>query len=307
MNLIHLYAAFLKRFIRTERPMCVVFDSSDGATGPALRALRPFFAKKGITPFFLHATPNGEFPAHGPNPLAHGAMRALRAEVLRRRADCGVMFDADGDRAFFLDNEGRMVDPDVSFALLVWSLRPQKVVVSPATGWLIRKFKNQSAWQTKIKIIESPVGHYFMKKIMRAHNADCGGERAGHYYFKDFFYADSGILTALHVINALSRLPYRFSDFADFLPVYYRSGDINLPRTRSASLLPSLFYILERTYRTGTLHHSTLDGLRMEFADWWFNVRASNTEPLIRLNVEAVSSKLLKEKTTELTTFLRAN
>lgn len=308
MNYISRYIQFLTQSFSLSRPLRVVVDCSNGTTGPIIDRLLK--ASKLITYQLINASPDGNFPAHGPDPLRRGAFRQLRDAVLRAGADIGIIFDVDGDRVFFLDNQGRAVDSDAVLRLFIWYLRPRAVALTPGAGWLLRRsseyviksIKEEKKDSSLPIIYESPVGHYFIKKLMREQQIELGGERAGHYYFKDFFYADSGILAAIYALNAISRMPYRLSHFVDFLPRYARSEEINI-MLRTPDISP-LLTSLESHLNNGTPTISRIDGLRMEFEDWWFSARVSNTEPLIRLNIESVSKNLLKEKIKEITSFL---
>jgi phosphomannomutase len=311
---IKIYADFLKRSVQIERPLKVIFDCSNGATGMIINRIfqNNRKLKNLLTYKLINQNPDGNFPAHGPDPLKRFAIRDLRLAVIKRKADLGVIFDADGDRAFFIDNRGRLVDPDAIGRLLIWQINPKKVVIDVRTGWLIKKFKIQNS---KFKIIQSKVGHYFIKKLMRKIKADLGIERSGHYYFAPLYY-DDGIRAAIHVINAVSRLPYTLADFADLLPKYYRSGEINIKMQNSKIKMKNynlkfknLFKEIKKklkaiSYKLKAINY--LDGLTMEFDNLWFNIRPSNTEPVIRLNIEAEDEKILKKEKNILTKAIKS-
>jgi phosphomannomutase len=194
------------------------------------------------------------------------------------KADLIVSFDLDADRAFFVDNLGRAVDSDIITRLLIWYLKPQKIVIDMRAGWLIRKFRISNF---EFRIFESRVGHPFIEKKMVFKQADFGVERSGHYYFKKFFYLDSGILAAIEVINAVSRLPYKFSDFVDLLPQYYRQ-EINFPLNQLSSKTKA--DLIKKS------------DWRREFPNWWFSLHLSETEPLLRLDIEAVEKSQLQKQ-----------
>jgi len=367
MNHITIYANFLKRFLNPKRKLKVVFDCSNGTTGMILKRLKI----KDLRFKIINDEPDGNFPAHGPNPWAEDAMNQLKKEVLRRKADLGIIFDADGDRVFFVDNLGHVVEPDVIARLLIWQLQPKKVVFDIRASWLVKKIQD-----LRFKIYESRVGHFYIKKLMRKTGADLGVEKSGHYYFAlrlvrqsfsigesldkgGLSYFDAGILTAIEIINAVSKLPYSLAYFSDLLPQYYRSGEINVKINNKLRIrnYKSLLKKIEKYFKSKTtnpdarsglrLKHRSykLDGLTMEFEGWlasrslsegglasrslsegglasrslsegglasrslsegwWFNIRPSNTEPLIRLNIEAESQKILEEKKKELMNFLK--
>ncbi len=306
---LNLYTSFLKKFLRPAKPLKIVFDCSNGTTGLILKNLFKLLNFKTFK--LINSIPDGNFPGHGPNPWAGGAMNQLKKEVLCQKADLGIIFDADGDRVFFINNLGRAVEPDIIARLLIRQSQPKKVVYDIRTGWLV---KNLESRISNLKIIKSRVGHYFIKKLMRETGADLGVEKSGHYYFKKFFYCDAGILTAIKIINAVSRLPYSLADFSDLLPQYYRSVEINVRadlRGPNVDLREKLKKI-ENYFKNQTasrLKISYLDGLTMEFnpptGGWWFNLRSSNTEPLIRLNIEAEDQKILEKKKKELIKLLK--
>ncbi len=297
-NFIKIYANFLKKFLSPVKPLKVVLDCSNGTTGLILKNLFKLLNFKTFK--LINSTPDGNFPAHGPNPWVEGAMNQLKKEVLRQKADLGIIFDADGDRALFIDNKGRLADPDAIANLLIWHLKPKKIVVNETTSLLIRANK-------KYKTIKSQNGSYFIKKTIKRTHADFGCERSGHYYFKEFFNLDSGILSAIEIINAVSKLPYKFSDYLNLLPQYYRSREINIRMNNESGIKNYEFLLnkIENKYKKSAAKISRLDGLTMEFSGWWFNIQPSNTEPLIRLNIEAENQKILKERQKELINLLK--
>ncbi|MEK9154576.1 MAG: hypothetical protein AAB596_00680 [Patescibacteria group bacterium] len=314
MNHLEIYTNFLKKFLNPHKKLKAVFDCSNGTTGPILKQLTSKNLR--LTTYFINNEPNGNFPAHGPDPLKKNAMSDLRLAILHHKADLGIIFDADGDRMFLMDDCGRFINPDVTAKLLIWRLKSKKIIVDVSTGWLIRRgiTNNESGINNKKInpiihnskfIIQSRVGHYFIKNLMRKKNIDFAAERSGHYYFshqnpgEEKLYFDSGILAAVHIINAVSKLPYKLPAFNDLLPQYYRSGEINI-KGNAGSLIKKI----EEQYKNQALKISHIDGLTMEFnspaGEWWFNLRPSNTEPLIRINIETTSKALLEKKKKEL-------
>ncbi|MEK9180031.1 MAG: hypothetical protein AAB897_01295 [Patescibacteria group bacterium] len=295
MNPAALYAKYLNGLVKLASPLRVVSDSSNGTTGIVLRRLK----NKKLSLRLLNARPDGRFPAHGPNPWATGAMNELSKKIRAHRADFGAIFDADGDRAFFVDDKGRAV-PQEALVLLFKEDFPPPYLIDVRMGWLVKK--------SGLRFIESRVGHYFMRKVMREKKLRLGVEFSGHTYFEYRFgvrrtYFDSGIRSMVHFANGVSRLKARglkLSTWLDSLPRYFRSGEINFRVENKELAMKKLRSRFGRSAR----RVSHLDGLLMEFENWWFNVRASNTEPLLRLNVEAKEAKLLKQKTAELMRFI---
>lgn len=305
MNYIKTYADFLKKFLNPQRQLKVVFDCSNGTAGPIIKRLTTDDQR--LTTYFINDKMDGDFPAHGPNPLKKGALNDLRTAIKKYKADLGVIFDADADRVFFLDNKGEFVNPDAIARLLIWRLKPKKTIIDIRTGWLVKKYRVSS-----IKYQTSRVGHYFIKKLMRKIKADFGAEYSGHYYFpvktgEEIAYIDSGILAAIGTINAVSELPYKLSDFIDLLPQYYRSGEINI-KTNKESGIMNFGYLLkkiENRFKNKATKISHLDGITMEFENYWFNLRPSNTESLLRLNIETENKNLLRQKIKELSSSIK--
>lgn len=286
------YVSFLRGFLN-ERAEAInaVFDCSNGAAGPIVERLFP-------DNIILNGRPDGNFPNHAPDPLHAGSMDALQKKIVSDHADVGIIFDADGDRMFVVDDKGRVVNPDVIAYLLLWSLQPKQFVGDVRSGWLVKTYPNA-------KRIPSKVGHYFVKQLMRKYDVAFGQEESGHYYFDTFFHCDSGIMAAVKTLNAIAKLPYRLSEFVDLLPVTYKSNEINfsVPFAAHAALLARI----EREYKNDAVHVSKLDGITLEFAnpDWWFNVRFSNTEPLVRLNMEARDKRVYGAQLKKLTGLLK--
>jgi len=305
------YAQFLEKFLAPQKKLKIVFDCSNGTTGNILKHLSASWRTKKLKAIFINEKLDGKFPAHGPNPLKPFAMSDLQFVVKKNKADLGVIFDADGDRAFFIDVKGRVVDPDIIASLLIWNLEVEKIVVTEITSSIISDMRHATG---SVKIIRSQNGGYFIKNKMIENNADFGCERSGHYYFKinnttdgmqksqskSVFYMDSGILAAIQIINAISKLPYKLSDFADLSLKYYRSGDINITYHKSKTTSNELFRKIAQKYKNQTVKISHIDGLRMDFKipdEWWFNMQLSNTEPLLRLNLEALNKQTLAKQT----------
>lgn len=280
------YAGFLRTFLDVHRPLRVVFDSSNGTTGPVLQKL--FKTYKLITYNLINSVPNGRFPAHGPDPFAPGAMDDLSRAVRRMRADLGAIFDADGDRAFFVDDMGRPVPTDAIAGLIGRNVRGP-VILDLRSGYLAHELLRAA----HKRIIVSRVGHYFIKKLMRKERVPFAAEFSGHYYFKNFFSCDSGIVTVINVMNAVSRMS-SFGAWVDSLSRYYSSGEMNFKVEDKAGIMERIY----RAYRSRARRVSRMDGLKMEFGpkrashseasakEWWLLVRPSGTEDLLRVTVE---------------------
>jgi len=298
-----IYVDFLQKFFKPRRRLKVVFDCSNGTVGiilkKLLRELHTYNYKSKNQVFnskfiFINSRPDGNFPAHSPNPLAQGALDNLRQAVVKHHADVGAIFDADGDRVFFVDDRGRPLATDIPIILMSRQTKGP-VLLTADIGMLAREILSSD----KRKIIDSRIGHYFIKKLARKKRVSFAAENSGHYYFKKFYYFDSAILAALHFINAVSRLPSTLSSWVDVLPKYYRA-DLNFQVSNKSAAIRNF----EARYKHIASAISHLDGLKMEFnkgekSEWWFNLRPSNTEDLLRLNLEAKDYKIFQGKLQE--------
>lgn len=279
MDYLNSYVKFLRSFLKVKRPLKVIIDCSNGTTGLVIKKLLK--GNKSVRYTMLNSKPDGNFPAHGPNPLAAGAAAQLEKEVKKQKADLGIIFDADGDRVFFVDDRGRLTDAhEIGFALMQVFKSP--FMVSTIASWRLKKVRGA---------VISPVGHYFFKNIMRKKKASVGLEHSGHFYFRNFFWCDSGILTATEIMNFVSGLESGLGDWLDALSKYYRSGEINFKVADKKAVLKKI----RKIYAKKASKVSGLDGLTLEFGnDYWMNIRPSNTENLLRLNLEAKTKKILE-------------
>lgn len=268
------YVNFLKRYLDAKRPLRIILDCSNGTTGFILRNLKIKNCKLKI----INEKPDGRFPAHGPDPSKPGALNQLSRAVQKNRADLGVAFDADGDRAFFVDEKGKPITSFVIAHLLFLNSRPPFV----ADVFIFEALKY--AGLLPPKTFPSQVGLYFLKQKMLKHRARLGAEYSGHYYHQDFYSLDSALLTAIKVINAVSRLPYPLSQFKNLLPRKLSTQLINFRTGQPRQFLA----VLERRYRPQAKKVSKIDGVTLEFEKGWLTARASNTEPLVRVFIGKV-------------------
>ncbi len=278
------------------KPFKVVIDGGNGMAGTMLPPVLSRLPLK-VTPLYFE--PDGTFPNHPASPIELENTEDLRRAVVAQGADLGCAFDGDADRMFLCDEQGRMLGGDMVMCLVAQSLLSKdphqtilyNLICSQAVPDLITRLGG--------KPVRTRVGHALIKPLMKEHGAVFGGEHSGHFYFRDHWFADSGLiafLVALEVISG-SKLPLS-AQVAAFDP-YVRSGEIN---TRVEDI-PATLKALEARYPGSRTDH--LDGLTVWLADSWFNVRPSNTEPLLRLNVEAQSADILKARTEELLTLIR--
>jgi phosphomannomutase len=246
-------------------------------------------------------TPDGEFPDHEPNPLLPENRKFVIEKVLSEGAELGIAWDGDADRCFFIDDTGQFVDGDFLTALLAESI----LAKDPGADILYDVRASRAVPDTVRKAGGTPhvnrVGHAFFKARMREEGAAFGGEVSGHYYFRDFYCADSGTIPALLILELLSVRGKRMSELlAPFREHYFISGEINSEVEDQDAKMKE---IAER-YSDGKV--SWLDGVSVDYPDWHFNVRPSNTEPLLRLNLEARSRELMERKRDEVLEVIRS-
>ncbi|MHC4460201.1 MAG: phosphomannomutase/phosphoglucomutase [Planctomycetota bacterium] len=285
------YKNHVLKFLRPNiRPLKIVVDASNGMAGKMVPAIFGDLPIE-ITPInFAHT---GKFK-HEPNPLVEENLAQTKAAVKRKKCDFGLCFDGDADRLMMVDEKGATVGCDLMTALMVpyfLKKKPNSTVV----------YDLRSSWVVAEEIINNGgtprrerVGHAFMKKALRDSHAIFGGELSGHFYYRDNYYVDSGLITLVHILNIVSEAEVAVSELVKPLRRYYSSGEVNFKVDDKQTKMDEL----ERRYKDGQLDH--LDGVTVRYKDWWFNCRPSNTEPLLRLNIEAKSKELLDYKLSEI-------
>jgi phosphomannomutase len=245
--------------------------------------------------------PDGAFPNHEPNPLLPENRAFIIEKTRTEKADFGVAFDGDADRCFFVDDTGEFVPGDFTTALFAQAILGRepggKVIYDVRASWAVPETIRAAGGVPLI----NRVGHAFIKQRMREEHAVFGGEVSAHYYFRDFSQADSGTVPFLLMCELVSRHGKLSTALAPFREHYFITGEINTP---VADVPAKLAELEERFGAKGTVTH--LDGLSVEFGDWHFNVRPSNTEPLLRLNLEALSQALMDEKRDEVLSTIRS-
>lgn len=292
------YIDFQRKYVPDLSDLSIAVDCSNGMTSLIIKDIL------GTSPHYIFDTLDGTFPNHEPNPLDEKNAADLKRAVGESKCDAGVIYDGDGDRVVFVDEKGRFVPPDIMIAVIgMYYLEREKGNVL----YDIRTSKAVSEYITKLGGTPHmwKVGHAFAKVRLRELKGIFGGELAGHYYFRDFFNCDSGIfasLTALDVINGLKKEGRLFSELIDSIRKYPNSGEINFRIEQKAEAMEKLKN--ELTQKESPIAFYDFDGYRIEFKDWWFNVRMSNTEPYLRLVVEANSEALLEKKLSELKNIL---
>jgi phosphomannomutase len=281
------------------RPLKVVVDAANGMAGTMLRPVLEHLPVEAVRCYF---EPDGSFPNHEPNPLLPENREFIVRKTLEEGADLGVAFDGDADRCFFVDDTGEFVPGDFVTALFAESILARE----PGAN-VIYDVRASHAVPDTIEraggiALINRVGHAFIKARMRKDNAAFAGEVSGHYYFRDFTQADTGVVPFLLMLELISQKGQKLSEIlAPLRAKYFITGEINTPVADVALKLQEL---KERYGREGTVSH--LDGLSVDAGEWHFNVRPSNTEPLLRLNLEATSQELMEEKRDEVLAVIRS-
>jgi phosphomannomutase len=282
-NLLHDYAEYLLSLVDLSqmRHLKIVIDAGNGMAGYTVPAV---FEKLDVEVIPLYFELDGTFPNHEANPIDSANLKDLQRAVKKHGADLGLAFDGDADRCFLVDELGNCVDPSALTALIAareLAKRPKSTIIY---NLISSRAVKEVIEENGGKAVRSRVGHSYIKKLMAETGAIFGGEHSGHFYFKEFWRADSGMLAALHAIAALGESKKSISKILAEYQRYFASGEIN---STVKDAQGAIAQIKEKYGKDSELALDELDGLTVNGDTWWFNVRASNTEPLLRLNVEA--------------------
>jgi phosphomannomutase len=297
-DLLAAYVEHVLSFVDVEamRPMTVVADTANGMGGLVVPAV---MARLPITLHHLYAELDGTFPNHPADPIDPENQKDLKAAVLEHGADVGLAFDGDADRVFLIDEQAQDVSGSLLTALVAIAMLDQepgaKIVHNLICSWTVPEVVREHGGEP----IRTRVGHSFIKQVMADTGAIFGGEHSGHYYFRDNYRADSGLIAAVVALGELSKADAPLSSLLAPLRRYADSGEINSKVDDPTERIEAI----AAAFDAG--RQDRLDGLTVEFDDWWCNVRASNTEPLLRLNVEARTPELLEAKTAEVLALIR--
>ena len=304
------YARFLRELVdvRAIRPLKVVVDAGNGMGGFTVPAVLGDAAGLPALPLDVDAMYfelDGSFPNHEANPIEPANLVDLQRRVIETGADLGLAFDGDADRCFVVDEQGRAVSPSTITALIA----ARELIKHPGSTIIHNLITSRAVPEVVIELGGTPVrtrvGHSFIKATMAETNAVFGGEHSGHFYFRDFWRADSGMLAALHTIAALGETPPG-TPLSSMLTAYERyamSGEINTEVADQSAVTAA---ISERFASREGVTTDALDGLTVSGDTWWFNVRPSNTEPLLRLNVEARDDAQMAQVRDEVLAIMRA-
>jgi phosphomannomutase len=282
------------------KPFNVVLDAGSGMAGLVAPRLFDRLPCK-VTKLCFEI--DGTFPNHEANPLIEENRRDITEEVIRQKADIGIAWDGDADRCFFIDGTGEFISGDFVTALLA-----EAFLLKHPSSTIIYDLRASHAVKDVVgryggRALMNRVGHAFIKQRMRQEDGIFGGEVTGHYYFRDFYYADNGFIPALLMLELMSKKNQSLHQLVQpFREQYFISGEINT-KVASMAEVPKKLAAIESHYKDATLAH--LDGLSVDYPDWHFNVRPSNTEPLLRLNLEAATPAQMAQRRDEVLSLIR--
>lgn len=286
------YLKFLKQYVGNYSNLKIGIDCSNGMAALLIKDIL------GNTPTYIYDELDGTFPNHEANPLVAENIVDLQKLVAKHKCDVGVIFDGDGDRVMFVDENSRFISPDLMIAVLGHYFLEEKnqkgkvlqdIRTSKAVGEYLAPLGGVTqTWR---------VGRAFAAPKLREINGIFGGELAGHYYFRDFFYSDSGLMACLIILNVISKMKDKgitLSQLISKIEAYANSGEINFKLERKKEAMDAVRdYFMKSEVATASFD---FDGYRIEFPDWWFNIRPSNTEPYLRFIAEAKTKEMLDEK-----------
>ena len=301
-DLLQAYADHLHKLVsfKGNRRLKIVIDAGNGMAGFTAPAI---FDRLGAEIIPLYFELDGNFPNHEANPIDPANLRDLQKAVLAEKADIGLAFDGDADRCFLVDENGETVDPSLLTALIA----SRELAKHPGATIIHSLISSRTVVEVINELggvpVRSRVGHSYIKALMAETGAVFGGEHSGHFYFKDFWRADSGALAALHALAALGESDQTISQLLAPFKRYVASGEVNSQVADSAQVIKA---IREKYAALSEFEIDELDGLTVSTKNWWFNVRASNTEPLLRLNVEADTAENMAAHRDELLALINA-
>ncbi|MCD4731439.1 MAG: phosphomannomutase/phosphoglucomutase [Bacteroidales bacterium] len=295
------YLNFQRQYLTPISELKIAIDCSNGMAGLLIRELL------GNSPIYINEELDGSFPNHEPNPLVLKNVKQLQDTVIKEKCDMGIIFDGDADRVMFVDEKGQFISPDLIIAVLGHYFLEEKGLIgnvlqdirtSKSVPEYIEKFGSQvHIWK---------VGRAFASLKLREIDGIYGGELAGHYYFRDFFYSDSGILACLLVLRIIKKFKEqgkKVSEIINQISNYANSGEINFRIEEKKSAIEEVKNYF--TAKEEVTAFYDFDGYRLEFKDWWFNIRPSNTEPYLRLLVEAKDNDTLDEKVSKIKSIIK--
>ena len=297
-NLLDEYAAHVRSFVDVDslRPLKVVADTANGMGGlvaPAVFEGLPYDLE------IMFGELDGTFPNHPPDPINPENLKALQARVLEVGADVGLAFDGDADRVFLLDEKAQPISGSTTTAFVAKAILAKNPGEKVIYNLICSKSVPEIIIENGGEPIRTRVGHSFIKSVMADTGAIFGGEHSGHYYFRDNYRADSGLIAAMFILEELSRVPDPLSELRQPLERYAASGEVNVEVDDPAGTVERV----SEAYAEAD--QERVDGLTVDFGDWWFNLRPSNTEPLLRLNLESPDEASCKEHLSEVLALMK--
>ncbi len=281
------YRKYILRFASNLSPLQIVIDAGNGLAGKMIPIIFKDLPCK-IVPLFFE--PDGTFPNHEPNPLDRSNLRDLQAKVRETKSHLGVAFDGDADRCVFVDENGQEIGCDIITAMIAGKLLQKEkgatILYDLRSSWILPEEIKRAGGNP----YRERVGHSHIKATMREKNAIFGGELSGHYYFRENYFADSAIIALIEVLNILSSKNVPMSNLIAPLKKYCSTGEINFKVSDKDKKIKEI----AEHFKDGKIDY--LDGVTVEYSDWWFNVRKSNTEPLLRLNLEGKTKATMEHR-----------
>ena len=297
------YLTFLKKHQPNIDNLKIIIDASNGMSSLFLNDIF------GDNVDYINYEMNGNFPGHDPNPMNEENLEEIKQKIKDNNYDMGVVYDGDGDRVIFLDENGSFISPDLITAILA-----EHFLKDNSNQYVLHDIRTSRSVSEHIKKLGGKpfmwkVGHAYAKLKMRELDAVVGGELAGHYYFRDFYYCDSGLLTSFIFLNVVNKYKkeqgINLSEIIDKIDNYHSSGEINFKIDKKQEVMENIVNYFNKNSEPAEIYD--FDGYRLEFQDWWFNIRPSNTEPYLRLVVEAKEEKMLNEKVNLLKKLIQNN
>jgi len=293
------YKKFIKQFVKPGRnPLRIAVDFTNGSVGPIFKEIFGSMPNLQIIPLCFE--PDGRFPNHEPNPMKDENIKDIKLVIKKTRADFGVAFDGDGDRVIFLDEHAQRIPNDLMTVLIA-----EEIIKNHERAHIVYDLRSSRMVKEQItklggRPIRERVGHAFIKATMRKHNAAFGGELSGHYYYRDNYFADSALLTFVYLVNIINGIDKPVSEIIKPLRKYFHSGELNFTVADKNKKTAEV----KQKFSDGRIDY--LDGITVEYADWWFNLRPSNTEPLLRLNIEANTARKLESARRQIEKILKS-
>lgn len=299
VNMVDAFADHVLSFIDVDalRPLRVVADTANGMGGYVVPQV---FARLPIELTVLFPELDGTFPNHPADPIQPENLKDLQRSVIDQRADVGLAFDGDADRVFLVDDQAQPVSGALTTEIVARGMLERNPGETIVHNLICSKAVPELVTEMGGTPVRTRVGHSFIKQVMADTDAVFGGEHSGHYYFRDNFRADSGLIAALVVLQELSKSSEPLSQMRIPLERYAQSGEINSRVDDPLAVIESV------AAHYGDASQDRLDGLTVDFGDWWFNLRPSNTEPLLRLNLEAASHEACEQRTAEVLGLIRS-